>query len=230
MITNFLTKVTIASIGAVAMLGAAATISHAATFTEAPDEAGETLGTALSAGTVGTGSLTQFINGQFDTRANPSGTPPYNDVVDLFKITLASNSILTAETLNPGNAPASRINDPVLFLFDMTGKFLARNNDSALGGNGLQALLTSSPLNAGMYYLGITPWSVNPLLDSNDILTGWSGAIGFTNNDDLDQKNINYRIQLGVDAVPTPALLPGLFALGAGALRKRKQQLAGAIA
>jgi hypothetical protein len=31
-------------------------------------------------------------------------------------------------------------------------------------------------------------------------------------------------------AVPTPALLPGLFALGAGALRKRKQQLAGAIA
>jgi hypothetical protein len=31
-------------------------------------------------------------------------------------------------------------------------------------------------------------------------------------------------------AVPTPALLPGLFALGAGALRKRKQQTAGAIA
>jgi hypothetical protein len=30
--------------------------------------------------------------------------------------------------------------------------------------------------------------------------------------------------------VPTPALLPGLFALGAGALRKRKQQTASAIA
>jgi hypothetical protein len=49
-----------------------------------------------------------------------------------------------------------------------------------------------------------------------------------------DRKSLEYRFgiqeQPFAKPVPTPALLPGLFALGAGALRKRKQQTASAIA
>jgi hypothetical protein len=214
-------RISVAAIGAVAAVGALATAGHAATFLESFD-AGKTLGTALDVGIVGTGQLTQFIDGNFaassDVMLFNAGFDPSNipiatdsDKVDLFKIELASDRVLTAKALNPQN---------ILHLFDVTGRYLNVSNSNPSG-----SLLTSSPLSAGIYYLGITQFRIRALLDDNQVLTGWSTA-------PHTQPMTNYRIELG-DAhnqVPTPALLPGLFALGAGAWRKRKQRLAGAIA
>jgi hypothetical protein len=214
-------RISVAAIGAVVAVGTFATAGHAATFLESFD-AGKTLGTALDVGIVGTGQLTQFINGNFaassDVMLFNAGFDPSNipiatdsDKVDLFKIEVASDRVLTAKTFN---------SDDFLYLFDGRGKYLNVSNSNPSG-----PLLTSSPLSAGIYYLGITQFNIRALLDNNQVLTGWSTA-------PHSQPVRNYRIELGAadNQVPTPALLPGLFALGVGVLRKRKQQVTGAIA
>jgi Bacterial pre-peptidase C-terminal domain len=213
-------KLSLAAVGAVAAVGTYASAGHALTFTEPLlTEAGSDLSSAASAGTVGTGLLTNFINGKFDTKSDSTKTPKYVDVVDLFKVTLNASSILTAQIVTPaGNTP---IPDPVLFLFDSTGQFLGKNDNQSSAN--LQALLVSSPLSAGTYYLGITPADIDAALDSSGMLTGWTGSLGSTNSA-ITGKKVDYRIELTAKAVPTPALLPALLGLGAGILRQRKQQ------
>jgi hypothetical protein len=216
-------RISVAAIGTVAAVGAFATAGHAATFTEGRD-AGKTIETASYAGIVGTEQLTQFIRGQFeagiDFSSDNSEFPELSnliilsDDVDLFKITLPSGGVLTATTQSDYSTNQS---GGLLHLFDERGRYL--NGSSS---NGLQSFLTSSLLTPGRYYyLGITRSNISPSLDVDNILTSWRGEA------DYAQKTIPYRIEFGVGGtnnVPTPALLPGLFALGVGVLRKRKQQ------
>jgi hypothetical protein len=196
MITNFLTKISVATIGAVALIGTLAPNAQAAIIQENNLSSGGDAGSILGTATDLTALLVDRIDGQLDT----------NSDVDLYKIyipTLALGDSFSATTDGP---PTGSINDSILRLLDSTGVQVLLNDD--ISGTNPLSTISSNAITAGSYFLEVSGKNIRNQGQSYKVKVAGAGTV----------------------PVPTPALLPGLVALGAGALRKRKQRLVGAIA
>jgi hypothetical protein len=215
----------VATVGAVAMLGATAGAGHTFSIDE-PDggDFGEVLPTVFVGTTTGTDFLNGFINRGGDA--------------DLYVFNVGAESIFDATVFGRGQTP---LVDSQLFLFDGTGKALKANDDIASGS--LLSKLSGITLNAGTYFLGISGFDYDPRnangdylfsnvftgignpVVANPILASWNlrSALGGVNNSGAGG---GYEIRINTQAVPSPALLPGLAALGFSAIRKRKAKAA----
>jgi hypothetical protein len=214
-----------------ALVGAAclslATIGEAKAFTfteSANGDAGARLSTAADTTGFGAVGASSTIEGLI-TADDPTVNPDRNKA-DLFKILIASPGEFNATTEGrdpnrPDRQPYP-IEDPFLYLFDITGQLIASDDDSA--GSRQSSIVRF--LAAGRYYLGITKYGHNPQFDSN-VLTGWSGNLGQTSAGPTDANNVSaYRINLThtPTPVPTPALLPGLVGMGLSLWRKQQKE------
>jgi hypothetical protein len=203
--------------------------AQALTFSEPPD-AGPLLSSAADTtvvGIVGNDPLTNLttITGSLARNA------------DLYRIQVTTG-LFEAIAVGIGRNP---VEDTQLFLFDQNGRGIMANDDNPSGGLGsrIRQFLT-----AGIYYLGISSYNYDPVSGGGPLanrpfifpstpftalvgptgpgganpLSGWRGTI-FENPP-------GGRYEINLRTVPTPALLPGLLALGAGVLRKGKDEMA----
>ncbi|WP_421659396.1 PTPA-CTERM sorting domain-containing protein [Leptothermofonsia sp. ETS-13] len=201
---------------------------HALTFSEPPD-AGPLLTNAANTvptGVVGNNPATDLtrITGRLSGNA------------DLFRIQVGTGLF---EAIARGIDP-NPVNDTQLFLFDVNGFGIAANDDFS---GGLGSRITQF-LTAGIYYLGISKYDLDPVSRNRGTIaeifpdtpftaivgpTGPGGAFplfGWRGTISESGRARNYEILLSSTPVPTPALLPGLLALGAGGLRKRRDEVA----
>jgi hypothetical protein len=208
MITNFLTKVTIASIGAVLVLGSSSFIgveSAQAANLVGPLNNLQGIDDLVVGDTV---YDVRFRTGSFNsTFDNPAGAKPLPTFLDD-----APGAIAAVNAIN------------TFFNSVNFGDNFGPPRDGILGNVSTQYLVP---------FLADT--SNNGDVSSKRGLYPASVVGDWTLGSDLiDERNASqtpsYVEFINGRAVPTPALLPGLFALGAGALRKRKQQAASAIA
>jgi hypothetical protein len=222
---SFIQKSIVVAFGAVALLGATAGAGQAFNIVESPDT-GALPGGAQDAGTIASGA--NDIKGAIGGAA------------DLFKFTVGpGGGQLVASTAGRGNNP---LLDAQLFLFKDNG------SDQALGLAGNNGALNAPSvitkiLAAGIYYIGISASSLDPrttgnvspgnpnfLFAANDstlllptsLLTGWADR-----PNEINAAGGRYTINMAfTPTVPSPALLPGLAALGFSAIRKRKAKAA----
>jgi hypothetical protein len=236
MVTRFLTKISMAAVNAVALVGAFATAGHAAslgsyTF-EAPPNPGSPNASNVASGLtfspftyVGSGS------DNFPVGYNPANPPQNNGgksfsansfspdaAIDLnnsvtddyfsFRITAAPSNSFNLNELQFVTQPNGNAAPTNIQLRSSLDNFMATLFDGALGAKNVW-----TPLNI--------PLSLNNLTDITFRLYPYGeNANNGAKNLDID------AISVQGDTVPTPALLPGLFALGAGAVRKRRKQAA----
>jgi hypothetical protein len=187
--------------------------AHAASFTELKD-IGQLLNVAQDVGNA------NEIN----------GATGFFDDVDLYKISLDTDGMTTFDA-NPIKAKdGSQLNVNIL-LFNERGNPLA-----SVEPREFDNMIINIATKAGIYYLGIGSDDLDALdakgntIAGNDsgidmpdgILGGWR-----TNSESIGAYNIKIStVADAIDptAVPTPALLPGLIALGAKVMRKKKQE------
>jgi hypothetical protein len=226
---SFIQKSIVVTLGALALIGSTAIAGQAATIIKPEVGDATDLTPGQDIGLLGATDLTRI-------RGEISGTTD----ADLYKFTIDSVRDFTARvfprtTNNNGNA----ISDSQLFLFDATGKAL-KSNDNISGTNPFSRIEVAA-LAAGTYFLGISSFDYDPrnsanqyLFPNNDtgtlnprgvvagnpVLASWATRSVRPNSAGL------YRIDVEATAVPTPALLPGLAALGFSAIRKRKAKAA----
>jgi hypothetical protein len=229
---SFIQKSIVVAFGAVALLGATAGAGHAWSLTELQTaipgrvDAGQIPGTA--------GVLDPFDVGQNVLRGGLSFD---NGGADLYKFSISQAGTFTASTFGRGANPLGYAQ---LFLFNDIGGGLAGNNPSG------PVATISKILAVGTYYIGISSSSLDPrtvvgtrpngrpiydyIFDSTDTnvnnfgaLANWDDRTGETK-----RNGGTYGINLSFAAtpVPTPAMLPGLAALGFNAIRKRKAKAA----
>jgi Bacterial pre-peptidase C-terminal domain len=214
---TFIQKSIVATVGAVALLGSTAGAGHAWTFGSGVS-AGDTLSTATALAPFDPGNNT--VNGRLQANAN----------ADLFKFVVSTAGTFDAQTfIRTGTG--INLGNPQLFLFDSLGKgIIANDNISATNS---QSKITQL-LNAGTYYLGISSFDRDPnsggtlIFDNNGNVANSGALSGWSNVNNLGIAGGRYGIKLSFEAakVPSPALLPGLAALGFGAIRKRKAKAA----
>jgi hypothetical protein len=227
---SFIQKSIVVAFGAVALLGATAGAGQAFNFSESGDT-GATLAGAQDPGTplaAGANSIT----GRLVANA------------DLFKFTTDQAGTLIAETLGTaifrrnGTLLAPALANAQLFLFNAAGQGLTGNDDSS----GLEAKITYALMASSTYYIGISPSSFDPRsagqtagvpnfifgADDSTLLTSnpLSGWVNRNNNNPLSAGGYTINMAFTPTAVPSPALLPGLAALGFSAIRKRKAKAA----
>ncbi|MEO1126758.1 MAG: hypothetical protein AAFX95_22190 [Cyanobacteria bacterium J06639_16] len=204
--------------------------AQAVTFTEGND-AGERLEDAISVFSEQTSPL-DSISGVLSGDA------------DLFQIFLTGGQQFSATTLNPdtllgipidntlGN-PNDLLGDPQLFLFDALGNGIYANDDSFGSSQATLPSLGFSPVESGIYFLGISGFDVDPISAGGEIFpdqpanaavgpTGSGGGaplIGFAGQSSSSGR---YTISLtgaqtiaAPASVPEPAALLGLLAVGA---------------
>jgi hypothetical protein len=205
---NFL-KLLFATTGLAVCLMGVAPRANAFTFNETGD-AGHLMDTAFDAGTA------SEINGEVGKSLD----------VDLFKIMTGAAGKTTFDANPIAAADGSELNIN-LFLFNDKGNPLF--SLEPMGSNSMT--FDFDTLADTVYYLGIGSDDLDALdkmgnrIAGNDsgidnpkgILAGWSEG-----NESIGKYNIKIST-VPTDAVPTPMLLPGLIALGAKALRKKKQ-------
>ncbi len=182
--------------------------ANAFTFNEQGD-AGRLMDTAFDAGKA------DQINGEVGVQKD----------VDLFKILTGEAGTTTFDS-NPIAADGSELNIN-LFLFNDQGNPLV-----SLEPKDSNSMTFDFDTRANtVYYLGIGSDDLDALdnmgnrIAGNDsgidradgVLAGWSEG-----NESIGKYNIKLST-VPIDAVPTPALLPGLIALGAKARRKKRQ-------
>jgi hypothetical protein len=183
--------------------------ANAFTFDEQGD-AGRLMDTALDAGKA------DQINGEVGVQRD----------VDLFKILTGAAGKTTFDGNPIAAANGSQLNIN-LFLFNDQGNPLFSLEPMASD----SMKFDFDTLANTVYYLGIGSDDLDALdnmgqriagndsgIDrANGVLAGWSEG-----NESIGKYNIKLST-VPIDAVPTPALLPGLIALGAKALRKKNQ-------
>jgi hypothetical protein len=246
MITNFLTKVTIAAIGAVSVLGvgieSASALSITDNFVQANtipgynefltiQETGRADGveegfntgapnsglfadtqpgantTALQLSQVPlVGGFRQFILNSSETQRNdgPAVT------IDYLKIFISNIANLTGDNFDSTNRIFP---GPFTVLVDSLASPYTYNSNGGLGE--VDQLIS---VDESLFTAAGASLSANPYVY---LYAQFSG---------IDNGQEEFAVAGVSNDIPTPALLPGLFALGAGALRKRKQRLASAIA
>jgi hypothetical protein len=229
---SFIRKSIVVTLGALALIGSTAIAGQAATIIKTEVGDATDLAPGQDIGLLGDTDLTRI-------RGEISGTTD----ADLYKFTIDSVRDFTARvfprtTNNNGNA----ISDSQLFLFDATGKAL-KSNDNISGTNPFSRIQVAA-LAAGTYFLGISSFDYDPrnlanqyLFPNNDtgilnprpvvLLPGADPVLGNWATRSVRPNSAGlYRIDVEATAVPTPALLPGLAALGFNAIRKRKAKAA----
>jgi hypothetical protein len=256
MITNFLTKVTIAAIGIVGTSVLGVQSASALSLTNANDSGVATGTPALpqaffqqtSSSGAGTGALNSFLRlqapggpnntetgyntdnrpVQFNENTDPnftrslllssipqvtlSGVVYREFVLDLNEpgggqssIDLTALRIFQSAAANPTPFPFTGVANAI---YNLTETVFMNDLNSGSGSIDYAVYIPNSFFNADPY---VTLYST--FENAQGGFEEWAVNKGAADNQ-----------------VPTPALLPGLFALGAGALRKRKQRLVGAIA
>jgi hypothetical protein len=150
------------------------------------------------------GGFRQFILNSSETQQNtgPSIT------IDFLKIFLSDTANLTASQFDSVN----RNFGALAVLVDSLSTPYTYNSNGGLGTVDQLIAVSEASFTAARSGLSANPYVY--------LYAQFSG---------VDDGQEEFAVA-GINPVPTPALLPGLFALGAGALRKRKQQTAGAIA
>jgi hypothetical protein len=147
------------------------------------------------------------------------------DDIDLFKLTIAQDGMSTFDASPIRSEDGSQLNINI-FLFNAMGNPLA-----SIEPRELDNMIINFNTTAGDYFLGIGSDDLDALdalgnqIAGNDsgidmadgVLGGWQ-----TGSESIGKYNIKIST-VPTDAVPTPALLPGLIALGAKAMRKKKQ-------
>jgi len=204
---------------------------NALTFTETSD-VGQSLTTAAdtsSIGVVGSNPLKNLST----IRGTLVGT------ADLFKI-VVTTGLFTASTRYEDVGSDETVIDTQLFLFDANGKGIVANDDFDFLTT--RRSLINIELAAGTYYLGISKFNYDPRDRSDTLifpdafsgqipadsaagaLDSWRGTV-FNQPGKTDQEvntSRTYEIALGVQPIPTPALMPGLVTLFLAIKRKHR--------
>jgi hypothetical protein len=155
-----------------------------------------------------------------------NGSVSVFDDIDLYKINIAKDGMSTFDANPIALADGSERLNINIFLFNAMGNPLA-----SIEPRELDNMIINFNTMAGDYFLGIGSDDLDALdkdgnrIAGNDsgidladgILGGWQ-----TGSESIGKYNIKIST-VPTDAVPTPALLPGLIALGAKAMRKKKQ-------
>jgi hypothetical protein len=255
MITNFLTKVTIASIGIVStsVLGVQSssalslTTANSSGFVSGIPTSNQAFFQQTSSSGAGTGALNSFLRLQApggpnntETGYNTDNRPvEFNENTDPFTRSLLLSSIpqvtlsgvvyreFVLDLNEPGGGQSS-IDLTALRIFQS-----AAANPTPFPFTGvanaiynLTETVFMNDLNSGSGSIDYAVYIPNSFFNADPYVTLYST---FENAQGGFEE---WAVNKGAadNQVPTPALLPGLFALGAGALRKRKQQAANAIA
>ncbi|MEO0986125.1 MAG: hypothetical protein AAFY20_11315 [Cyanobacteria bacterium J06639_14] len=220
--------------GFAALSGLAAILAtspaEAASFTEGKD-AGERLSDAVS-----------ILSEQSMPLESISGSLAGN--ADLFQIFLTGGQQFSATTLNPDSligipiddtigSPNDLLGDPQLFLFDAAGNGIYANDDSSFSAQATLPSFSFSPVESGLYFLGISSFDLDPVSAGGEIFpdepadgvvgpTGPGGGaplIGFAGS---SSSMGNYTITLtGAQTIAAPAAVPeptsilGVWVLGA---------------
>jgi hypothetical protein len=223
-VTKFL--ITSTSI-AVCCLGAASQ-AQAFNFTETADTGdGQLLKDVAVIG--GTGGLSSQINGNISS----------NKDIDMFQFVLDVAGVVTFNaTPDAGkNTPQLNINMYLLNEFEKkVGNVISNFKED----RDADPMSFSMKLNPGKYFLGIGSDDMDVLNAKGDLIAGNDAGVidpkgifgrfklqnGDAKTGEIGESFGKYNIKIdtvaNAAAVPTPALLPGLMALGAGVLRKRK--------
>jgi hypothetical protein len=219
---SFIQKSIVIAFGAVAMLGATAGAGQAFNFVESGDQSD----TALAA-PIGTATGIDYFRGTIDSKSD----------ADLYSFYIGAISTFDA---NVAGRTANPLLDSQLSLFDSAGKAIKANDDRNAS-NPLSRIDTLT-LAVGTYFLGISAYDYDPTnlageflfpnaplgqrnprgVLTDKTLAGWAARTGKAGLGG----GYTIRINTAVVPVPTPALLPGLVALGFGAIRKRKAKAA----
>lgn len=218
--TSAMGVLTIGAAAAAMLAGGSAAMAGGNTWAETGD-AGQTIGTAQQ--TLGLGSL-QVLTGVLDGR---------NDV-DIFCIHITDEALFRAQVTSFAGQ------DSILWLFNPDGTLQVANDDNGNAGvPGLLSLITSQGVfSNGIYYLGISRYSNQPLNAANAPLLGnnlWPGPDvqqiqgnanilhHWNNGTEPGDMSGAYAITLrGAEFCPTPgaAALLGLGGLVAGRRRR----------
>jgi hypothetical protein len=155
-----------------------------------------------------------------------NGSVSVLDDIDLYKINIAKDGMSTFDANPVALADGSERLNINIFLFNAMGNPLA-----SIEPRELDNMIINFNTMAGDYFLGIGSDDLDALDaagnriagndsgidDPNGVLAGW-----LTGSESIGKYNIKIST-VPTDAVPTPALLPGLIALGVKARRKKKQ-------
>lgn len=144
-----------------------------------------------------------------DAQVIPSGTAPLDSItgtissdndVDLYQITVEGETFSATTT-------SAAVFDTQLFLFDEDGVLLDQNDDSG----DFQSTLSSSSLDAGTYFLGISSFNNDPV---GSPLTGFNGG-GSSNGDyTIELTGVVSALSTAFSLGASPANLPsgtGIF-------------------
>jgi hypothetical protein len=155
-----------------------------------------------------------------------NGRVSFLDDIDLFKVRIDRDGMSTFDANPMALEDGSERLNINIFLFNAMGNPLA-----SIEPRELDNMIINFETLAGDYFLGIGSDDLDALdADGNQIAGNDSGidrADGILGGWKTGSESIGkYNIKISTvptDAVPTPALLPGLIALGAKAMRKKKQ-------
>jgi hypothetical protein len=205
---NFV-KFLLASTGLAVCLMGVAPRANAFTFEETAD-IGKLMGDAQDVGNA------SEINGRVS----------FLDDIDLFKVRIDQDGMSTFDANPMALEDGSERLNINIFLFNAMGNPLA-----SIEPRELDNMIINFNTVAGDYFLGIGSDDLDALDEKGNRIAGNDSGIDMadgilggwqTGSESIGKYNIKIST-VPTDAVPTPALLPGLIALGAKAMRKKKQ-------
>ncbi len=155
-----------------------------------------------------------------------NGRVSFLDDIDLFKVRIDQDGMSTFDANPMALKDGSERLNINIFLFNAMGNPLA-----SIEPRELDNMIINFNTVAGDYFLGIGSDDLDALDEKGNRIAGNDSGIDMadgilggwqTGSESIGKYNIKIST-VPTDAVPTPALLPGLIALGAKALRKKKQ-------
>jgi hypothetical protein len=155
-----------------------------------------------------------------------NGRVSFLDDIDLFKVRIDQDGMSTFDANPMALEDGSERLNINIFLFNAMGNPLA-----SIEPRELDNMIINFNTVAGDYFLGIGSDDLDALDEKGNRIAGNDSGIDMadgilggwqTGSESIGKYNIKIST-VPTDAVPTPALLPGLIALGAKAMRKKKQ-------
>jgi hypothetical protein len=155
-----------------------------------------------------------------------NGRVSFLDDIDLFKVRIDQDGMSTFDANPMALEDGSERLNINIFLFNAMGNPLA-----SIEPRELDNMIINFNTVAGDYFLGIGSDDLDALDEKGNRIAGNDSGIDMadgilggwqTGSESIGKYNIKIST-VPTDAVPTPALLPGLIALGAKAMRRKKQ-------
>jgi hypothetical protein len=155
-----------------------------------------------------------------------NGRVSFLDDIDLFKVRIDQDGMSTFDANPMALEDGSERLNINIFLFNAMGNPLA-----SIEPRELDNMIINFNTVAGDYFLGIGSDDLDALDEKGNRIAGNDSGIDMadgilggwqTGSESIGKYNIKIST-VPTDAVPTPALLPGLIALGAKAMRKKQQ-------